>query len=369
MTEQLKDHLYALIICGGAGTRLWPRSLQKTPKQFLDNFCGEKTLFVQTVERAKQLTDNNKIFVITLADYVDEILQQSQDILAKNIIIEPIGKNTAMAVGVGAAFIKKIDPEAVIMNFWSDAAIKENDLFVESLSLAAKIAQEGNYLVDVGLKPTFPHTGLGYIEAGEKITTIEGEVYKALSFKEKPNLETAQDYLKKGNYYWNTGIYIWSAKSILEAFSKYFPSIFFLLEKILAGIGTSKEREIMQQIYEEAENISIDVAVSEKADNLVLVPATFSWSDIGDWKVTYDIKEKDPNGNVIEKFGKTGWHLGVETRNCLIETENRLVATINVSDLIIIETEKAVLVCSKDKAQEVKKIVNELKEKDEKGYL
>lgn len=369
MGEAFKNHLYALIICGGAGTRLWPRSRQKTPKQFLEKFYGEETLFSQTVERAKLLTDRSKIFVITLSDYVDEILQQGKDILAKNIVAEPFGKNTAMAIGVGAAYIKKVDPEAVIMNFWSDALIKENEPFTQSLNLAAKIAFTGNYLVDVGLKPSFPHTGLGYIEAGEKISCPDGDVFKVNSFKEKPDLATAQEYVNKGNYYWNTGIYIWTVKTIFEAFSKYSQAINTLLEKIYNGIGTSQEREIVQKAYEEVENVPIDVAVSEKADNLVLVPASFSWSDIGDWKVIYELKDKDQNGNVIEVFGKNGWHIGVDTKNTLVEAENRLIATVGAENLIIVETKDAVLICAKDKAQDVKKIVSALKEKAKNEYL
>lgn len=369
MAETYKDHLYALIICGGAGTRLWPRSLQKNPKQFLKKFYGEETLFSQTVKRAKLLTTSDHIFVITLADYADEIREQSPDISAKNIITEPFGKNTAMAIGVGAAYIKKVDSKAVIMNFWSDAAIAKNDLFVDKLSLAAEIAFDGDFLVDIGLKPTFPHTGLGYIEAGEKIVTSRGEAYKVNSFKEKPDRVTAEEYLSKGNFFWNTGIYVWSAEAIFSAFSKYSPEIYSLLEEVYSEIGTARENEVIKKVYDKVENVSIDVAVSEKAENLLLVPATFEWSDIGDWKATYDLNEKDENGNVVQVFGKNGWHLGIETKNCLIEAQEKLIATVGVSDLVIIETDKAVLVCAKEKSQEVKKIVNSLKEQDKTDYL
>lgn len=368
MAETYKDHLCALIICGGAGTRLWPRSVQKLPKQFLEKFYGEKTLFQQTVERAKLLTSSNKIFVITLADYADEILQQSPEILTKNIITEPFGRNTAMAVGVGAAFIRKSNPEAIVLNFWSDAVIENTSLFTESLNLAAEVASFGDKLAVVGLKPTFPHTGLGYIETGEPLREVQ-RAFKVTSFKEKPDLATAESFLVKGNYYWNTGIYVWSVKAIFEAFSKYSPLFYSLLEKIFQSIGTSEERVVINKSYEEAENVSIDIAVSEKADNLALIPATFTWSDIGDWKVTYDLKSKDENGNVAESFGKNGWHLGVDTKNCFIESQNRLIATVGVSDLVIVETEEAVLVCSKDKAQDVKKIVNALKEQKKDKYL
>jgi len=362
-----KDHLYTLIICGGAGTRLWPRSREKTPKQFLKNFYGETSLFSQTVERSKLLTSNEKIFVVTLADYTDEILQQSSAILPQNIIVEPFGRNTAMAVGIGAAYIRKKDPKAVILNFWSDAAIRENKIFSKDLNLAAKVAFENpDKLVVVGLKPTFPHTGLGYIETGEAFLD---KVFQVVSFKEKPDLPTAEEFIKKGNYYWNTGIYVWSVKALFEAFNKYSPIHFQLLEKISQDIGSSSERKTIEEVYTKAENISIDVAVSEKAQNLCLVLASFGWSDVGDWKVAYEIKRKDENGNVIENLGKKGWHLGIETSNCLIESQDRLVATVGVENLIIIDTEDALLVCSREKSQDVKKIVNILKEKNKKEYL
>lgn len=367
MQEGYKNHLYALIICGGAGTRLWPRSREKTPKQFLEKFYGEKTLFAQTVERAKLLTTPDKILVVTLADYADEILRYAPEILPKNIIAEPFGKNTAMAVGVGAAYIRKSDPQGVILNFWSDAVIEENEKFTSSLSSAASFAYENqDKLVVVGLKPTFPHTGLGYIQAGDKISD---EIFKVNSFWEKPDLPRAQEFLEKGNFYWNTGIYVWSAKAIFDAFSQHSPQHYQLLEKIQANIGTEKERETINQCYQEVENISIDVAVSEKAQNLYLVTASFKWSDLGDWKVVYDLKPKDENGNVVETFGEKGWHLGIDTKDCLLISEKRLIATVGVENLIIIETKDAVLVCNKEKSQDVKKIVNLLKEKEKKEYL
>jgi mannose-1-phosphate guanylyltransferase len=369
MEGTLKDHLYVLVVCGGSGTRLWPRSRQKTPKQFLEKFYGEKTLFAQTIERANLLTTSDKIFVITVGDYADEVLQQGKVILPKNIIAEPVGKNTAMAIGVGAAYIKKVDPEAIIVNLWSDAAIKENEIFAEKLILASEVASKGDFLVIVGLKPAFPHTGLGYLEVGEKIAEAGGDLFKVTSFKEKPDLPTAQEFLAKGNYYWNSGLLVWSAMSIFKAFSQHSPEIYRLLENISAAIGTEREREELEKAYAQAENISIEYAVSEKADNLLLVPADFTWSDIGDWKVAYDLKKKDEAENVIEVFGQNGWHLGVETKNCLVEVENALVATVGVENLIIVQTEDAILVSTKDKAQEVKKIVNALKEKEKKEYL
>ncbi|RJR24542.1 mannose-1-phosphate guanylyltransferase [Candidatus Microgenomates bacterium] len=367
MEESYKNHLYVLILCGGGGTRLWPRSRRKTPKQFLTDFFGKETLFSQTVERARWLTSDDKIFVITNSDYVDEVLAQGKVISPRNIIAEPKAKNTAMAMGVGAAYIRAVDPQAIILNFASDAAIGDKEVFVDQMLLAAKTAAQGDFLVTVGIQPTFPHTGLGYIEAGER--TGGEAVFKVTSFKEKPDLETAKKFVESGNYYWNANLYVWSATSVWGAFEKYAPGIHKYLEQITEAIDKENEKEVLDKSYEEVESVAVDYAISEKAENLLLVPATFAWSDVGDWKVTYDLSLKDKDNNVIQIFGEKGQHLGFDTQDCLVETENRLVATVGVSDLIIIETDDATLVCHKDKAQDVKKIVTELKEKGKEEFL
>ena len=344
---------------------MWPRSRQKTPKQFLPKFFGKKTLFAQTVERARWLTSPEKILVITNNDYVDEVLKQGEVILSRNVIAEPQAKNTAMAMGVGATYIKKLDPEAIILNFASDHIIDDREAFVEQMMLAAKVAAESKTIVTIGLKPTYAHTGLGYIEAGEK---MEG-IYKVKSFKEKPGLATAEEFLRRGNYYWNANLYVWSATAIWAAFQKYAPVIFGQIEAIDRALGTAGERVSLERSYKLVESISIDYAVSEKAENLLLVPATFVWSDVGDWKVVYDLKSKDENGNVIENFGQSGWNIAIETKNCLIESSERLIATVGVEDLVVVETSDAVVIGKRERAQEIKRIVEELKKKGKEEYL
>ncbi|MCL5090387.1 MAG: sugar phosphate nucleotidyltransferase [Patescibacteria group bacterium] len=369
MAGSSKDHLYVLILCGGGGTRLWPRSRQKTPKQFLTNFFGEGTIFSQTVKRARLLTSNEKIFVVTTKDYVDEVLEQGQTIPPRNIIAEPIGRNTALAMGMGVAYIKRIDPEAIIVNLPSDQVVGNEDIFVEQMLWAVEAASQKKCLVAVGIKPTFPHTGYGYLKTSNKIADCREELYQVESFKEKPDYETAKIFFESGEYFWNANLYVWNVQTIWAAYARYLPEVFKKLEAVFTSIGKEDEEKIFNEVYEAAENISIDNGISEKADNLFLVPATFFWNDIGDWKVTYDLKEKDKEGNVFQVFGNGGEHLGVETSNCLIEAEKRLVATVGVSNLVIIETEDAILVCAKEKAQDVKKIVNLLKEKGEKERL
>lgn len=369
MSESFKDHLYVLIMCGGGGTRLWPRSRKKSPKQFLENFFGPETLFTQTVKRAGKLTSSEKIFIITNKDYIDEVLAQGKIISPRNIIAEPVAKNTAMAIGVGAAYIRKVDPQAIIMTFPSDPLVEDEDKFVSEMLTAAEAAGNGDCLVTVGIVPTFPHTGLGYVEAKDAVIGQKSGVLKVSSFKEKPDLKTAESFIKNGGYYWNAGIYTWSVSSIWKAFEKFAPACFELIEEVYRGIGVEGESEVINRVYGKAENISIDYAVSEKADNLLLVPGTFTWSDVGDWQSVYDLKEKDQNRNVVESFGKEGWHIGADTKNSLILAENKLVVTIGVSNLIIVQTKDSVLVCNRNNSQDVKKIVNNLKDLSKEEFL
>ncbi|MFH1840803.1 MAG: sugar phosphate nucleotidyltransferase [Candidatus Shapirobacteria bacterium] len=363
--KELKKHLYVLVLCGGGGTRLWPRSKQKTPKQFLPDLFGPKTIFAQTIDRALGLVSPERIFVVTNNDYADEVLKQGRIISPRNVIAEPQAKNTAMAMGVGAAYIKKIDPAAIILNFASDQVIGNQEMFAKQMMLAAKAAADNQVIVTVGLRPSYPHTGLGYIEAGKNF----GEVYRVASFKEKPDLITAKKFLAASNYYWNANLYVWSVTAIWQAFEKLAPKIFNLLKKIYLSLGTAIEQRVLSDAYNQAENISIDYAVSEKANNLLLVPATFDWSDVGDWKVVYDLKNKDKDGNVIENFGRSGWNIAVGTKNCLIESSERLIVTIGVENLIVVETNDAVVIAAKDKAQEVKGVVEELKKRGKVEYL
>ncbi|MBM3205319.1 mannose-1-phosphate guanylyltransferase [Candidatus Shapirobacteria bacterium] len=366
--DNFKDHLFVLILCGGGGTRLWPRSRSKTPKQFIDLF-GEKTIFAQTMERARSLTIEEHIFVSTNADYADEVIAQGK-LPLRNIIAEPEKKNTALAMAGATAIISKIDPQAVIVNLPSDQLISPTEKFSQNLTRAAQAAFLGEYLVTVGIKPNFPHTGLGYIHVGQALAEFkENDVFKVKEFKEKPDLKTAQEFLKSGDYYWNAGMYIWSVESLMKACEKYAPRLFEEIKKIKDAWGEEDEQKVLNKVYAEAEDISIDYAISEKADNLALVAAEFSWSDIGDWKVVWDMGKKDKDGNMIVRLGEQGELLNLESTDSLIQFSDRLVAVVGVKDLIIIDTPDALLVCQKEKSQGVKKVVELLKEKGKKEYL
>ena len=368
INKDFKNHLFVLIICGGGGTRLWPRSRKKTPKQFI-NLLGEKTLFVQTMERARSLAPDERIFIVTNADYVDEIIAQG-NLPLKNILAEPQGRNTALAIAAGAVIIAKTDPQAVIVNMWSDQLISPLENFTNDMNQAAQAAFGQDQLVTIGLKPSFPHTGLGYIHIEQPAAGEQNiKVLKVKEFKEKPDLATAEGFLKSGDYYWNTGMYTWSAASFLKACEKHALKIFEGVKKIQTAWGQGDEKKVIDEVYANAEDISIDYAVSEKADNLVLVPASFSWNDVGDWQAVAEFSAKDEKNNSFVKLGQTGEVLDVDSSGNLVQYTNKLVALVGVKDLVIIDTPDALLVCSKDQSQGVKKIVEALKEKDKKEYL
>lgn len=368
-TKDLNNHLYVLVLCGGGGKRLWPRSRVKSPKQFI-KFFGEKTIFQDTVSRSRILVPYSRIFVVTNFDYIDEVREQTPGIPRENIIAEPQAKNTAMAMGIGALKIHKLDPLAVITNFASDHHVENLRKFEQAVRTAVLTANLGDFLVTVGIKPTFPHTGMGYIKTSHLFKRVDdAEAFKVEKFVEKPDLATAEKFLSEGGYFWNSNLYTWRADSILRAIDKYLPKLSVGLEEIRESLGTKKEESIIRKVYEEAEDISIDYGVSEKADNMLLVPADFPWSDIGDWKVAYDISKKDKEGNVVIFEKGKGEFVGMETKNCLIHFSDELIATIGVENLIIIDTKDALLVARKDRAEEVKKLVNLLKEKGKLKYL
>jgi len=365
----MPTHLFAAILCGGGGKRLWPRSRLKKPKQFIGLF-GKKTIFQETIKRIKPLIPPSKIFVITNWDYVDEVREQAPEIPRENIIAEPMAKNTALAMGVGAVYVKTLDPKGVIINLASDHLIKDTKEFRRRMLIAAKAASLGDDLITVGIRPQFPHTGYGYIQIKKEVARIDGEpIFKVERFTEKPKLAMAKKFLKTGHYYWNANLYTWKAEAVLNGFKRHAPKIARGLEKIEKAIGTKKEKKVLKKIYEEAENISIDYAISEKAKNMLMVVGDFDWSDIGDWKVVYDLGKKDKSGNVIIKHGKEGEHLSIDTKNCLVQFDDELIATVGVENLIIVDAGNLILVCNKDRAQDVKKIVLELKKQEKNEYL
>lgn len=367
--EYNAEHNYAVIIAGGSGTRLWPKSRKKQPKHLLDLF-GTGSLLQSTYKRISSFIPKSRIVIVTLEDHSKIIKKQLPDFPTENIIAEPEAKGTAMAMGVAAAFIKQKDEDAVIFNLWADQVLDDPKKFEDCLLTAYQAAADKKNLVTVGVEPTFPHTGLGYIRIGAQVEIeIEGVkesyVFKSRGFKEKPNLVTAQSFVASGEYLWNTGLYCWSAQAIFDAFEKFSPNIFEALQQLM------KEKITTQSIAKAYENVgnpnAIDYEVSEKARNILVVPGNFGWSDVGDWKVVYDTHEKDHEGNVY--IGDKAKIINVNSEGNLIELNDRLIAVVGLNNVAIIDTEDAILICPMDKTQDVKKIVEKLKEEKRGEYL
>lgn len=371
MQNNYKDHLYAMILAGGGGTRLWPKSRNATPKQFLKLF-DRKTLTQITAKRFREILPWERIFCVTVSEkYKKEILQELPSFKAENIIVEPARRDTGPAHGVGAAFIHKKDPEAVIMTESADRLVKPVKKYLDTLTAAAELAYKEKVLIAIGVKPRYPHVGLGHIKKGKKLASIKNVVfYKLEKFVEKPPLALAKKYTRSGKYYWNAGQFVWRADSILEALKKYEPKIYQPLEKIKKALGTSDEKKVFKSEYKAMPKISIDYAVAEKATNFKVAEAEFFWTDIGDWLEVWRNLDKDKDGNVFIDGDEPGGRvINLDTSDALIHMDGRLIAIVDVDDIVVVDTKNALLVCSKSKAQNVKKIVNQLKEEKKVEYL
>lgn len=363
-----KNHLYALILAGGGGTRLWPRSRNKTPKQFLPLF-NKKTLMQITSERFNKMLPWERIFCVTVSEeYKKEIIREVPDFLPKNIIVEPARRETGPAHGIGAAFISKKDPEAIIITEAADRLVDPIHLYLKTLQKAAKLAFEKDVLITVGVKPRYPNTGYGYIKRGKKVQEVgKTDFYMVDSFKEKPDLATAKRYLAKKTYFWNAGQFVWKAQSLLNAIEKFEPQIKKQLDIISENISS---KSVIESSYKKMPKIAIDYAVAERADNLLMVEADFNWTDIGDWKEVWENLKKDESGNVIIDGPEEGGSvINIDTSDAIIHKNGRLIAVIDVDNIVVVDTKDALLIASKSRAQNVKQIVNNLKEKKLEEYL
>jgi len=362
-----REKPYVVILAGGGGTRLWPRSRKNIPKQFL-NLFSKKTLLQETYSRIAPLTDNDRIFIVAGEKYKEEILNEIPDLSIENLILEPEPKNTAAAVGLASLIISHRDPNAVFSSLHSDHYIVEIEEFQRVLVTVSVYAQDHDDIVTWGISPTRPATELGYIHSGDEIEEINGlSLFKVKGFKEKPNLVTAQAYVASGTYFWNGGQYSQKVSVMLDSIKKHMPKLWEGLSKIEKVIGTPEYDKVLREVFAELDSEPIDTGISEKAKNLVMIPASYTWSDIGSWDALYEISPKNEGTNTV--LIDKGEFIGYDTHRSLIQTNNKLIATIGVTDMIIVDTEDVLLICPKDRAQEVKKIVEQLKEKDMKDYL
>ncbi|MBU0572162.1 hypothetical protein KKH23_00470 [Patescibacteria group bacterium] len=367
--DDVKSHLYALIFCGGGGTRLWPFSKQQRPKQFL-KVNSKKTLVRNTFERLLPLIPAERMFVVTTPGYADEVAEELPEISKSRVIVEPARKNTAMAAGLGAAYIQKKDPKAIIANIWADQLIEKKVSWRKSVFAAAKSASSGENLVTVGVAPTYPHAGLGYIKKDRVHDIINSvNVFKIERFTEKPKLPDAKRMFKSGSYLWHTGPFVWRVDAFMKAVKKHSPATSKRLEAISEALEKNYGKGKIINEYKSAPDASIDVVLAEKAKNFLVVQGIFDWYDLGDFSVLWKVGKKDKNENSVILDNGGEW-IGIDTTDSMIISEdNRMLGVIGLTDMIVVATEDAVLVAPKSQAQKVKQIVNKLKEEKKTIFL
>lgn len=347
---------YALIMAGGVGTRLWPLSRYDRPKQVL-RLVGDRSMFEYAVDRIAPLFHPEQIFVVTGAEHVALLQAQAPELPPENFIIEPEGRGTAPCIGLGAIHLRRQDPEAVMAVLTADHFIADVERFRHVLLAAQQVAQDG-HLVTLGIKPSSPVTGYGYIKQGAPIGVVEGfPIFRAVRFTEKPSAETALRMVESGEYSWNSGMFIWRVDRIMQEFERQMPDLYVQLLEIEATLGTPGYQATLDRIWPQVARQTIDYGVMEGAQDVVVIPVDIGWSDVGSWTSLAELLPADSEGNVV-----VGPHVGVETRNTLILGKKRLIATIGLDGLVIVDTDDALLVCTKAQEQEVREIVARLKE-------
>ena len=358
-----KKNRFAVILAGGGGTRLWPLSRKKKPKQFLKLF-DNKTLLRHTLERVGRAFSQDQMYVVTSGDLENEVKKETGSITDQNILIEPQPKNTAAAIGLAAVHLFKIDPKAVFSTFAADHYIEDERKFIDTLMVSQEAAASGDYIVTIGIRPTDAVTGYGYIHAAEEMFKVRGKpVFKVREFKEKPNQATALKYLSRRRFFWNANINSYKISTLLKALKKFKPN---LLKTLKLTQLNSKDKQT-SSLWEKLPNEAIDTAVLEKAENVLMVPGDFSWVDVGDWETVYSLLSKKTEDNVT--IGKNVEHISFDSRGCLIYGEEGVVATIGLDDMIVIKTDDTVLVTPRSRSQDVKKIVEKLKQTKKEKFL
>ena len=348
---------YVVIMAGGKGERFWPASRLKRPKHLLP-IVGDKPMLTQTVDRLKGYIDPSRIYVITNREQLEGVREVCPMLPEGNVVAEPVGRDTAAAVGLAMLLIKKENPDAALAMLPADAFIENHAGFQKALDVAFQAAEASPSLVTIGIAPTEPATGYGYIQKGSAVAGFSGQdVFRVAEFKEKPDLATAEMYVDSGDYYWNAGMFVWSVAAISDALARFTPILKTGLDELENRLNAGEAMAtLLEELYPSLEKISIDFAVMEKADNVQTLAATFDWDDVGAWPAIERHFPKDDAGNVSDGAAV----FESSSRNITVAPDGHLIALVGVDDLIVVHTKDATLVCRKDEAQKIKDLVKRL---------
>ena len=357
-------NLYTLIMAGGSGTRFWPRSKAVKPKQYL-NLFGSESLLEATIKRFSSFTSNEKIYVVSGKSQAEVLESQTTMLPKSNLIYEPVGKNTLPCIGLAAMFAEQENPDGIMVVTPSDHLIENVELFRDTVLAAVKIADKQNGIVTIGITPTYPATGYGYVQTAENITGLEKiKQFKVERFVEKPNETKATEYLKQGGFYWNSGLFVFKISVFLDAVKQFAPKLYSDLRKIQADLGNPSFEQTLDTIYRAVEGISVDYGIMEHAKNIYLVEGNFIWNDLGSWESVYLTSEKDENGNA-----GSGETVIVDSKNSYVYSETGLIALVGLDDVIVVQDGNTTMVCKRDRAEDIKKVVDQLKSENKNQYL
>ncbi|BCJ87116.1 mannose-1-phosphate guanylyltransferase [Effusibacillus dendaii] len=358
------NQLNVIVMAGGKGERFWPLSRMQWPKQFL-TIAGNRSMLQMTVDRLRKFVPLSHIHIVSHVNYRDIVRLQLPELPVGNLILEPVGRDTSACIGLAAAKISNRQPNSELLVVPADHYVEDEEIFIESIQKGRQVLKRSRGVVTLGIKPSYPETGYGYMQVSEAEYDRILHGYKVERFHEKPNRETAETFITKPNLYWNTGMFLWHTNTIRRMIEQYLPDLHHGLEIIRPVLDSSMEQAVLEQVYPRLPAISIDYGVMEKADNIYMVPCDFGWNDVGSWGALDKISERDPFDNVIQ-----GNVINLDTHDCIIHNAgDKLIATLGIQDIIVVDTEDITLVCSKYRSQHIKELIQELKRQKLEAYL